>query len=365
MTTLNIGIFAGPTGSGFGYTIRTKEIMKFLHEKGYGAVNLNLEETHARLKSAKSVLASIPFFDYINLRAYVKNLKKKIYQANIDVLQCETTIPAYIGSLALKDEKIPLIFDMHGLTAEQALLEGKSHFIFNYIRRIQIETLKSSDHIFAVSDLHKKYLQTVVAAEKITVLPNAGEVRPHFPKSDEEINVVFGGIFAYWENIPTYIESTILNKDERINFYLLGDGPLKGMLANLIQRLGAPVKYLGNLSRKEAMDFFDKCHIGILTSAKDITRQIACPIKFFDYMSCGLAILSEDVGWWPELIRKYGVGLVVRHNSPGELYEGIYHLAINNQRRKQMSQNARKLIFGKYNWRRQLSKMEKVYHSMV
>jgi glycosyltransferase involved in cell wall biosynthesis len=117
------------------------------------------------------------------------------------------------------------------------------------------------------------------------------------------------------------------------------------------------VKYLGKLSREETMNFFDKCHIGILTSSRDVARQIACPIKLFDYMSCGLPILSEDVGWWPQLIRKYGVGLVVRCNSPAQLYEGIHHLAINNHRRKQMSQNARKLICEEYNWKKQLSKM--------
>ena len=54
---------------------------------------------------------------------------------------------------------------------------------------------------------------------KITVISNAGEIRSSLPKNDKHINVVFGGIFSYWENIPNYIKSTIYNTDERIHFY--------------------------------------------------------------------------------------------------------------------------------------------------
>lgn len=371
---MNIGIFAGPD-TGFGDTIRTKKIAEFLREKGYGVVNLNFGGTSQinkvqpqfpRLfKFTKSIFASISFFDHVYLLRLSKNLEKKLQRKRIDILQCETTVPAYIGSLALKRRKTPLIFDMHGLSAEQAVMEGKSTSMVDYIRKIQTTTLKSAHHIFAVSDLHKEYLQSVVEGEKITVIPNAGEVRPPFTKSEENINVVYGGIFAYWENIQTYIQSTTLNADERINFYLLGDGPLKGTIMNIIKSLNAPVKYLGKLSRKKAMDFFDKCHIGALTSTTDIARQIACPIKFFDYLSSGLTVLSEDVGWWPQVVRDHEVGLVVKQNSPADLYEGIHRLVNDSQKRKQMSQNAQKLISEEYNWRKQLSKMEKVYSSLT
>lgn len=311
---LNIGIFAG-SGTTLGDTIRTKKIMEFLRERGYGVVNLNNMETpvnkvHSHsvlLKLAKWVFTSIPFFDHINLLRLSRNLEKKIQRENIDILQCETTIPAYIGAralaLAVRQKKIPLVFDMHGLTAEQALMEGKPKHLVDFVRKIQFDALRLSNHIFVVSDLHKKYLQSRgVPPEKMTVVPNAAEIRPKFAKMSEPVNVVFGGIFAYWENIQTYVKASTFNKDDQINFYLAGDGPLRGSLFSLIKRLGSPIRYVGRLSPNEALGFFDKCHIGILTSSKDIARQIACPIKFFDYMSCGLAVVSEDVGWWSQLI---------------------------------------------------------------
>jgi glycosyltransferase involved in cell wall biosynthesis len=373
---LNIGIFAGH-GTGFGDTIRVRKIKEFLCEKGYGVVNL--EETLGAnnfrasanpkfaypFRRVRPFLATIPFLNYINLLRLSKALEKKIHQEKIDVLQCETTIPAYIGSLALKQSKIPLVFDMHGLSAEQALMERKPHSLVRFIQRIQIETLRSSDHILAVSDLHKEYLKSVIPAQKITIVPNAGDVRSYFPKSDQEVNVIFGGIFSYWENIPTYIKSSVLNRNNQIKFYLAGDGPMRETLTNLLRRYNAPVQYLGKLPRDEAMSFFDKCHIGIFTSTSDIARRVACPIKFFDYMSCGLAIVCEDIGWWPQLVQKYGVGRVVKQNSPAELYESISRLAFDTQERKRMGQNGRKLICEEFNWRKQLSKMERVYNRIV
>lgn len=371
---LNIGIFAGPD-TGFGDAIRTKKIVEFLNAKGYKVVNLNSGGTsivdRKRLRSAllpefaRSLLARVSVFDHMNLLRLSKNLQKRIGREKIDILQCETTVPAYIGSLALTPhKKIPLIFDMHGLSAEQAIMEGKPASFVNYIRNMQITTLESADHVFAVSSLHKEHLQSIVAPERITVVPNAGEVRPHVSKNDEEINVVYGGIFSYWENISSYIKSTTLDRDRKISFYLLGGGPLRETLIDMIARLGAPVKYLGKLSREETLNFFDRCHIGVLTSSRDIARQIACPIKFFDYMSCGLVVLSEDVGWWSQLIREKNVGLVVKPNSPSDLFEGICSLAIDDEKRKRMSQNAYELVSEEFNWDKQLSKMEKIYYSL-
>jgi glycosyltransferase involved in cell wall biosynthesis len=370
---LNIGIFAGPD-TGFGDTIRTKKIIEFLYAKGYKVVNLNLGGASPVNKISrrsallpeftKSFFARSLLLDHINLLRLSKNLEKKVQKEKIDILQCETTIPAYIGSLVLKRRKIPLIFDMHGLSSEQAIMEGKPAPLVNYIRKIQIMSLKSANHIFAVSSLHKEHLQSIVAPEKITVVPNAGEVRPYVSKSDEEINVVYGGIFSYWENISSYVKCTTLDRDRKVNYYLLGDGPIKENLMDMIVHLSAPIKYLGKLPRNEALRFFDRCHIGVLTSSKDIARQIACPIKFFDYMSCGLVVVSEEVGWWPKLIRGRNVGLVVKQNSPPDLYEGICSLAKNDEKRKSMSQNAYELIGEEFNWNKQLSKMEKIYHSL-
>lgn len=372
---LNVGLFSG-SGTKLGDTIRGRKISEFLSSRGFTVVDLSLGTSEGSANSSNSMnlkpllklarpLASLPPIIHLDLIRQSKKLEHMIQRHKIDVLQCETTFPAYVGTLAARQSKIPVIFDMHGLSAEQALMEGKPKFFVNFVSKIQSDTLEHSSHTFVVSDLHKKHLQSKVPPQKMTVVPNAAEIRPICTKNSEAVNVVFGGIFAYWENIQTYIRASTFNKKHpQINFYLAGDGPLRGQLLGLIKRLGSPMKYLGRLSSNEALSFFDTCHIGILPSSKDIAREIACPIKLFDYMSCGMAVVSENIGWWPQLIVEHDAGKIVEHGNPAEMYMSIQELALNHQKRTLMSENGRRLIREQYTWEKQLSKMEKVYDNL-
>ena len=52
------------------------------------------------------------------------------------------------------------------------------------------------------------------------------------------------------------------------------------------------------------------------------------PNKFFDYLSCGLPVVSNYPGWLAELIREHQLGIVV-HRDPDALAEALIGWRIN------------------------------------
>ncbi|QWD48035.1 glycosyltransferase family 4 protein [Polynucleobacter paneuropaeus] len=76
-----------------------------------------------------------------------------------------------------------------------------------------------------------------------------------------------------------------------IGFIVAGDGPRKESFSKLLQSHSSHMKFLGALPSSDMATLYSNCDVGLMTYVSGST--VAMPIKFYDYLVGGLAILNS------------------------------------------------------------------------
>ena len=91
-------------------------------------------------------------------------------------------------------------------------------------------------------------------------------------------------------------------------------------------------------------DHYSMCDVFVLPRPSHPATEVAAPTKFAEYAAMGKPILVTRVGDAPDLVTKYGCGVVVADNSPAELAKGIRQITdLSHEQRSEMGRQARKL----------------------
>jgi glycosyltransferase involved in cell wall biosynthesis len=338
-----------------GQSIRSQAFLDVLGRGGFDVADIvptltKYDKFQIALTCLKDVLAlGAPRIKALELRTKhaAQFLDEMIEEMGITLVQAETTLMAYVWTKSKR--RCPCIFDMHGLSYEQRIRQGLigSQKEDLFWKTLQNETITSSDHIFAVSANMADYLAQYVSKEKITIVRNAGQILPYEASFSLPMKAVYAGIFEYWEKIDDL--ATMANLPSSVKFSMMGDGRLKKKILEMETR----ASYIGNYSRAEALKKMSEFQIGIATSTDDITRQVASPIKVFDYMSVGLPVIAPMVGEWSDMIRENCCGIAVDRNAPASFIEAI--TSIDEEKWRTLSANGRKAIKEKFNWDKVIS----------
>ena len=76
------------------------------------------------------------------------------------------------------------------------------------------------------------------------------------------------------------------------------------------------------------------------------------PLKLFEYMACGVAVVAADVGQISETVRHGKSGLLCPPGNVGALVEACHQLLSNPKLRRALGRAAAKLVHTHYTWDR-------------
>jgi glycosyltransferase involved in cell wall biosynthesis len=265
---------------------------------------------------------------------------RKIISDNLDkvnILHCHGEAGAYLGLLARKEigRDIPLISDLRGLVSQESLLCGKEgnlikNFLFNLrayeFQKIEDYVVRESDFIFCVSRNFKQYLQRVyrVSPDKIAVVPSLVDTKLFFfnpevrARKRKELSIEKRIVFVYtgstvkWQ-LP---EVTVAL------FKKIKDMISEAFLLFLTNNISLARKYFNGIDDKdylvisvpyrEVPTYLNAADMGILLREKNLVNRVASPIKFGEYLSCGLpVIISSGIGDTEEIIEQHGIGKLI------------------------------------------------------
>ncbi|MFB0527092.1 MAG: glycosyltransferase [bacterium] len=255
----------------------------------------------------------------------------------VNILHCHGEAGGYLGLLARKKmgKDIPLISDLRGLVSEESLLCAKDagflrRFLFNLrayeFRKIEECVVKESDLIFCVSREFKEYLQEKYGAnpDKIAVVPSLVDSRFFFFNSEirkrkrEELNIegrivfVYSGSTVKWQ-LP----------EETIAFFKkIKEIIPEAFLLFLANNILHAKKYFSGIDKEDYLlisvsyrkvsEFLNAADIGILLRENNLVNRVASPMKFGEYLCCGLpVIITPGIGDSEEIIKEYGIGRVL------------------------------------------------------
>ncbi len=368
-------------GVSLGSTIKAIELMKALRECGHEVKILWRREqqnfnngNHAPHKPPRAVKKFLAKFLHEPNQIFTN---AKFYLEERDILKREkpdlliSRLEAYtISSIFLANKmKIPVIVEADGPVAYEKMNYQDQFWTHQkLVDYFEVSALKNSQLNFTVSNQLKQYfMKKGVLGETIYVIPNGADpdrFRPDLPcdnvKQQYRLgnNVVIGfvGSFHFWhgvENLTRIVRDTI-QQHSSVRFLMVGDGgPLKNSLEKFIKE--------NNL--------VDRVHLTGLVKHEDIPQYVAAmdivlapypklefgyysPVKLYEYLSSGKAVVSSRMGQICEVIRDGINGFLCEPDNIPQMCMKISELIRNPWLIKKAGMLAREDFLNNYTWKK-------------
>jgi glycosyltransferase involved in cell wall biosynthesis len=217
---------------------------------------------------------------------------------------------------------------------------------------------RSADRVFAVTQVLKRMVVAAgVCGERVTVVPNGIDpamfaAEPHAVSREGAVTLGFIGFVRDWHGLDRVIESLAGDGgDPPIRLVVVGDGPARPRLQRQAAALG-----LGD--RVRFVDVQPRGAVAATIRQFDIALQpkvvpYASPLKIFEYMACGRAIVAPDQANIREILVDGETALLFDPDEPAALWRAIRRLADNPELRDALGRAARRAVeAGDYTWRR-------------
>ncbi|MCP4419992.1 MAG: glycosyltransferase family 4 protein [Chloroflexi bacterium] len=235
-----------------------------------------------------------------------------------------------------------------------------------------------ANQIITVSTLTKENLveNWGVAAKKISVIPNGvtvslfnqpvdtTQIRAELGVGDAPI-IMFVGGFQMWHGLDKLLEAVavVVNILPEVRLLLVGDGPARPFVEETIHRL--------NLRKQVSITGFQPhARIPKLLAIADVVslpypklpqEMWFSPLKLYEYMAAGKAIVASNAGQIKHVIRHNENGLLVTPGDVTELARACLHILQDKAAQMRLGANAQQEAEMEHSWSRQIERLEQVY----
>ncbi|WP_338788140.1 glycosyltransferase [Metabacillus sp. FJAT-53654] len=158
--------------------------------------------------------------------------------------------------------------------------------------------------------------------------------------------------------------SDLLKKGFKINYYIVGDGPLKEELASLIDSCEANgnINLMGWKRQEEIIEIMRDSDLVLVPSvtSKDGDME-GIPVVIMESMAMGIPVLSTYHSGIPELITDGLNGFLVEEKNIEELKDKLEYIMNNNNLLTDISKEGRKRIEEEFNVLKLNDSLEKLF----
>lgn len=184
----------------------------------------------------------------------------------------------------------------------------------------------ASDAVLVVSEALRRYvLEHGGRAAHTLVMPNGVDTRRFCPRArdvtlrarlglaDDAFVVGFAGSLKPWHGVETLLEAfAALHRCEpAARLLIVGDGPRGDVLRGQATRLGidAQTVFTGKVAHHEMPALLATMDVGVAPYAQ-VPDFYFSPLKIYEYMATGLAVVGSDAGEIATLVRDGQTGVI-------------------------------------------------------
>ncbi|MCI5164917.1 MAG: glycosyltransferase family 1 protein [Candidatus Electrothrix sp. GM3_4] len=266
--------------------------------------------------------------------------------------------------------KIPVVLEINAPPMEDKFmpkkqqLRGKSFWSL-----VDKKVMGLAAHNMVVSEtLKQHYITEGIPAEKISSVPNG--VDPHVFYPDISGNRVreklglqnktvigFSGSFAPWHGLDFLADAIKLiaesNQYEELALLLIGE---PSDVLTMPDFPAAITTITGHVRHEEIPEYLAVIDIFIAPYPKIMPFYFS-PLKIFEAMSMGKAVIASAQGQICELITDNASGLLYPPGDQAALVEQIKRLMTDTQLRHSLGKNARKVMKNNFTWKDNANRM--------
>jgi len=265
---------------------------------------------------------------------------------NYDIIYTRWLLAAYIFSKS----KNKVIFEYHG---------EKTGKLSGYFEKKMIEKNRTTKHVFITHALRNHYLEKYpFLKNRVTVvLPDAADKKEIVTSTDRE-NLTCGYIGSFKEGKGVDIVVRLAEKLPGTIFHIVGGSEAE--ISRYKQESNSKnIIWHGFLNQEMAMEILEKeIDIALLpnkasikTDDKNDIGSWTSPMKLFEYMSYGKAILASDLDVLKEVLMHQKNALLVNPADIDLWAENVMELQENRSLYSSISKQAKHELDTQYTWK--------------
>jgi len=258
--------------------------------------------------------------------------------------------------------RLPVVWELNGLPQELSYIGATEDEVRAATDRLR-RTARHVDAAIGVTERIRDYLRDELGIAKSYCIPNGSDPELFTPgkepvSRDAPLRVAWvGGTKWPWHDLDSLLQAAaqLAKRNANVEFTIYGSRE------NLPDDLPGNVNCPGKVPYPELGKCLSGKSVGIhlFTARKDDRPIDGSPLKLFDYMVCGLAVMAQDSGQTGDVIRERNCGLFTS-GEPEDVVEKILTLERDRERCRRLGHNGRRAVVEYYNWGRVVEETETV-----
>jgi len=258
------------------------------------------------------------------MRAIQRRLEELVTLIRPNLLHAHSPVLNAMPALLVgRRHRIPVVYEVRAFWEDAAVNHGtntEGGVRYRATRAIETFALKRADHITTICDgLKQEMVGRGIAADKITVIPNAVDVVAFEfgGEPDQALKTRLGlqgstvvgfiGSFYAYEGLDLLIGAlrAVLAVRPDVRLLLVGGGPEEDALKGLARRLGLAdrVVFAGRVPHRDVQRYYSVVDVFAYPRRSMRLTELVTPLKPLEAMAQGQLLVASDVGGHRELIR--------------------------------------------------------------
>ena len=321
----------------------------FYDNASFGGGSGFVDFVHKLLPGALGELAELAY----NIPAY-RRLRAACREFRPDAIYERCNLYYLAGSWLARRTKLPFLLEVNSPLAAERTKFGNLR-LTALAHRLERYTWKTADRVLPVTGVLKRILVANGVPEgRIEVIHN-GIVLSRFddPPSrlaGEPVTLGFVGFVRAWHGLDEVIREIAARRSMALKLTVVGDGPVRA-------ELEAQAASLGIAERLDFKGVVPHAAVPHHVAGFDIALQpkvteYASPLKIFDYMAAGRAIVAPDQPNIREILTHERTALLFDPDAPGAMWEAVARLIDDAPLRTRLGAAARAELEARdYTWR--------------
>lgn len=345
-----------------------------------------------RTAPATAAWSDVPLLRELALmRRLARRLGEVVAEVQPDLLHAHSPVLNALPALWVgRRTGLPVVYEVRASWEDAAVSHGTARAggpRYRLSRAMENAAVKRADAVTVICEgLRTDLIGRGVAAEKITVIPNAVDLA-HFARDPAKgdgagvpgladrlgLNgktvLAFIGSFYGYEGLDVLLRALphLRERDPAVRVLLVGGGPEEARLRQLAGALGVAehVVFTGRVAHQEVPAYYELADLMIYPRKRIRLTEIVTPLKPLEAMAHGRIVVASDIGGHRELIRDGETGYFFAPDDPAALAATVSQAVAARAEWPQMIARAHRFVACERTWSASVERYRAVYGRLL
>ncbi len=273
--------------------------------------------------------------------------------------------------IILKGLGYTVIYDVHedvtkDMLTKEWIPKPLRSFLSISLGRLEALSSRIFDGIVTVTDpIAERFMQSTQSVIQVRNYPIIPSERVTKTECEDKYIAYIGGITSR-RGIPKIIDAIEIVEPKNIKLWLGGTFAEKGLFELVKAKKGwNRTNFLGWVNHDEMIKILRHAICGLLTLEVIPSHNESLNVKMFEYMLCGIPVISSDLKLPRQIINEHQAGIIIKENTPEEIANAIEYIYSNPNEAKEMGRRGQEAVMKLYNWENELNKLESFYRKLI